>query len=110
LIVPFYRLAVSHSHFDGSEIQTDKFPRFSFCLIVSSTFAPEKQLTEMIFSKSTVFFRFWPKTKIAAKLLMVALMSKGFTVADPNDGGMLDVCGFAERTPDVISAFISGKF
>jgi len=37
-------------------------------------------------------------------------MSKGFTVADPNDAGMLDICGFAEGTPDVISAFISGKF
>jgi 60 kDa SS-A/Ro ribonucleoprotein len=42
---------------------------------------------------------------IAAKLVVVAMASNGFTIADPGDAGMLDVVGFDSATPQVISDF-----
>jgi 60 kDa SS-A/Ro ribonucleoprotein len=41
---------------------------------------------------------------IAAKLVVVAMASNGFSIADPNDAGMLDVVGFDTATPEVIAA------
>jgi 60 kDa SS-A/Ro ribonucleoprotein len=43
---------------------------------------------------------------IAAKLVVVAMNSNGFSIADPDDAGMLDVVGFDTATPQVISDFI----
>jgi 60 kDa SS-A/Ro ribonucleoprotein len=43
---------------------------------------------------------------IAAKLIVVAMTSNGFSIADPDDAGMLDVVGFDSATPNVISDFI----
>jgi 60 kDa SS-A/Ro ribonucleoprotein len=34
------------------------------------------------------------------------MVSNGFSIADPDDGGMLDVVGFDTRTPPVISDFV----
>ena len=45
------------------------------------------------------------RTGIAAKLIVVAMTSNGFTIADPDDAGMLDVVGFDTATPQVISDF-----
>ena len=45
------------------------------------------------------------KMGIDAKLAVVAMTSTGFTIADPNDAGMLDVVGFDTATPDVLAAF-----
>ena len=42
---------------------------------------------------------------IPAKLVVVGMVSNGFTIADPNDAGMLDVVGFDTATPPVISDF-----
>lgn len=42
---------------------------------------------------------------IAAKLIVVGMVSNGFTIADPNDAGMLDVVGFDTATPAVMSDF-----
>jgi len=42
---------------------------------------------------------------IPAKLVVVGMLSNGFTIADPNDAGMLDVVGFDTATPPVISDF-----
>ena len=36
------------------------------------------------------------------------LVSNGFSIADPDDPGMLDVVGFDTATPDVIFGFASG--
>jgi 60 kDa SS-A/Ro ribonucleoprotein len=46
------------------------------------------------------------KTGIAAKLVVVGLVSNGFSIADPSDGGMLDVVGFDTAAPGVIADFI----
>jgi 60 kDa SS-A/Ro ribonucleoprotein len=46
------------------------------------------------------------RTGIAAKLVVVGMVSNGFSIADPNDAGMLDVVGFDTATPAVIADFI----
>jgi len=42
---------------------------------------------------------------IAARLIVVGMASNGFSIADPNDAGMLDVVGFDTATPHVVSEF-----
>lgn len=46
------------------------------------------------------------QTGIAAKLIVVGMVSNGFTIADPQDAGMLDVVGFDTATPAVIANFL----
>jgi 60 kDa SS-A/Ro ribonucleoprotein len=41
-----------------------------------------------------------------AKAVVVGMTSNGFTLADPNDRGMLDIVGFDTSAPAVISDFI----
>lgn len=45
------------------------------------------------------------KMGIPAKLVVVGMVSNGFSIADPNDAGMLDVVGFDTATPNLISDF-----
>jgi 60 kDa SS-A/Ro ribonucleoprotein len=45
------------------------------------------------------------RTGIAAKLAVVGMASNGFTIANPGDGGMLDVVGFDAAAPQVIADF-----
>jgi len=42
---------------------------------------------------------------IPAKLVVVGMTSNGFSIADPNDAGMIDVVGFDTSTPPVIADF-----
>ncbi len=42
---------------------------------------------------------------IGAKLIVVAMTSTGYSIADPQDPGMLDVVGFDTNTPRAISEF-----
>ena len=44
-------------------------------------------------------------TGIAAKLVVVGMVANGFTIADPDDAGMLDVVGFDTATPPIINDF-----
>lgn len=46
---------------------------------------------------------------IDARLIVVGMVSNGFTIADPNDGGMLDVVGFDTAAPQVMSDFARGS-
>ena len=45
---------------------------------------------------------------IDARLVVVAMVSNGFSIADPADPGMLDVVGFDTATPQLISDFARG--
>src|SRR5919202_1299213 len=45
---------------------------------------------------------------IDARLVVVGMVSNGFSIADPNDPGMLDVVGFDTATPQLISDFAKG--
>ena len=41
-----------------------------------------------------------------AKLIVMGMTSNGFTIADPNDNGMLDVVGFDSSVPQIIREFV----
>lgn len=45
------------------------------------------------------------KTGIATKMTVVAMTSNGFTIADPDDAGMMDVVGFDANAPGVMADF-----
>ena len=45
---------------------------------------------------------------IDARLVVVGMVSNGFSIADPADKGMLDVVGFDTATPQLISDFARG--
>lgn len=45
------------------------------------------------------------KTGINAKLVVCGMVANNFTIADPNDFGMLDVVGFDTSVPDVMRQF-----
>jgi 60 kDa SS-A/Ro ribonucleoprotein len=49
------------------------------------------------------------KTGIPAQLVVVAMVANRFSIADPNDAGMLDVIGFDSATPQLISDFARGQ-
>lgn len=42
---------------------------------------------------------------IPAKLIVVGMVSNGFTIADPSDAGMLDIIGFDTAAPQLLSDF-----
>lgn len=48
------------------------------------------------------------KTGIPAKLVVVGMTSSGFSIADPEDGGCMDVVGFDTAVPNLMSDFIRG--
>lgn len=44
---------------------------------------------------------------INAKAIVCGMVSNGFTIADPADGGMLDVVGFDTATPQIMADFVT---
>lgn len=46
---------------------------------------------------------------IPAKLIVVGMTSNGFSIADPDDAGMLDCVGFDVNTPTVITEFLADR-
>jgi 60 kDa SS-A/Ro ribonucleoprotein len=47
-------------------------------------------------------------TGIDARLIVCAMSSNGFTLADPNDAGMMDMAGFDSAAPEIIRSFALG--
>jgi 60 kDa SS-A/Ro ribonucleoprotein len=45
------------------------------------------------------------KVNPRAKLVVVAMTSAGFSIADPDDAGTLDVVGFDSAVPEVMAQF-----
>jgi 60 kDa SS-A/Ro ribonucleoprotein len=45
---------------------------------------------------------------IDARIVVVGMVSNGFSIADPQDPGMLDVVGFDTATPQLVSDFARG--
>jgi 60 kDa SS-A/Ro ribonucleoprotein len=77
----------------------NKVPVDIFCVYTDSeTWAGE-------IHPSQALQRYRQKMGIGAKLVVIAMTSNGFTIADPNDAGMLDVVGFDPTTPAVIADF-----
>lgn len=54
----------------------------------------------------TALKQYRDRTGIPAKLIVVGMTATGFTIADPNDAGALDVVGFDPSVPQLISDFI----
>jgi 60 kDa SS-A/Ro ribonucleoprotein len=50
------------------------------------------------------------RSGIDSRLVVVGMVSNGFTIADPNDPGMLDVVGFDAATPELIAGFSKRSF
>jgi 60 kDa SS-A/Ro ribonucleoprotein len=50
------------------------------------------------------------KMGIGAKLVVIGMVSNGFSMADPQDGGMLDVVGFDTSTPSIVADFATGTW
>lgn len=48
-------------------------------------------------------------TGIPARVAVLGVASNGFTVADPDDTGMLDIVGFSTDTPKLLADFSAGK-
>ena len=53
--------------------------------------------------------RYRDKMGIAARLIVVGMVANKFSIAKPNDAGMLDVVGFDTATPQLISDFANGN-
>jgi 60 kDa SS-A/Ro ribonucleoprotein len=49
------------------------------------------------------------KMGIAAKLIVCGMLANSFSIADPNDGGMLDVVGFDTAAPQVMRDFSAAE-
>jgi 60 kDa SS-A/Ro ribonucleoprotein len=49
------------------------------------------------------------RTGIPARLTVVGMVANKFSVADPSDGGMLDVVGFDSAAPALIADFGAGR-
>ncbi|MEO8693597.1 MAG: TROVE domain-containing protein [Acidimicrobiales bacterium] len=53
--------------------------------------------------------RYRERTSIPAKLIVVGMVSNGFSIADPGDRGMLDVVGFDTAAPQLMADFAAGR-
>jgi 60 kDa SS-A/Ro ribonucleoprotein len=53
--------------------------------------------------------RYRQETGIPARLIVVGTVSDRFTIADPDDGGMLEVVGMDTATPDLMASFARGE-
>jgi 60 kDa SS-A/Ro ribonucleoprotein len=50
--------------------------------------------------------RYRERMGIPARLIVVGMVSNGFTIADPDDRGMMDVVGFDTAVPQLMSDFV----
>lgn len=46
---------------------------------------------------------------IDAKMIVCGMCANSFTIADPNDAGMMDMAGFDSAAPQVIRSFVLGE-
>jgi 60 kDa SS-A/Ro ribonucleoprotein len=53
--------------------------------------------------------RYRKRMGISAKLIVVGMVSNGFSIADPNDRGMLDVVGFDTSVPQLVGEFVKDQ-
>lgn len=58
---------------------------------------------------SKALLRYREQTGIDARLIVIAFTATAFTIADPADRGMLDMCGFDAAGPEIIRSFVAGE-
>ena len=44
-----------------------------------------------------------------ARLVVMGMTATQFTIADPTDAGMLDICGFDSAVPELVKEFVMGN-
>jgi 60 kDa SS-A/Ro ribonucleoprotein len=96
----------SHLSFGGTDCALpmldalrEKIPVDVFCVLTDSeTWAGKIHPT-----RALEMYR--EKMGVAAKLIVVGMVSNGFTIADPDDAGMLDVVGFDAAVPQIMADF-----
>jgi 60 kDa SS-A/Ro ribonucleoprotein len=89
--LPFLYAAAAKKDFDAFVIYTD-----------SETWAGE-------IHPKQAFDAYRADGNAGAKSVVVGMVSNGFTIADPNDAGMMDVVGFDTAAPALIANFIAGR-
>jgi 60 kDa SS-A/Ro ribonucleoprotein len=81
-----------------------KIPVDVFCVYTDSeTWAGDVHPTEAL-------KRYRQKMGIPAKLVVIGMVANEFSIADPNDGGMLDLVGFDTSCPALIGDFAREGF
>jgi len=81
-----------------------KIPVDVFCIYTDSeTWAGDVHPTEAL-------KRYRQKMGIPAKLVVIGMVANEFSIADPNDGGMLDLVGFDTSCPALIGVFARQGF
>jgi 60 kDa SS-A/Ro ribonucleoprotein len=68
----------------------------------SETWAGEVSVTEAL-------RRYRAEMGIDARVIVVGMVANAFTLADPDDPGMLDVVGFDTSAPALMAAFARGE-
>lgn len=58
---------------------------------------------------SQALINYRKKMDISAKLIVIAMTSTGFSIADPDDAGMMDIAGFDSSMPQLITNFVSDE-
>jgi 60 kDa SS-A/Ro ribonucleoprotein len=114
------RLTISpRQRLDDVLAQTDKIPMGGTDCSLPMRWALEQKLSFDVFvvytDNETWFGQIHPaqalrqyreKTGIAARLIVVAMLANPFSIADPEDAGMLDVVGFDTATPAIMADFV----
>lgn len=80
-----------------NNVQADCFMVLTDCETYAGRVAPHVALQ-----------RYRAATGINAKLVVMGMTSNQFTIADPDDSGMLDVVGFDAAIPQVLREFLLG--
>ena len=80
-----------------NKIEADVFVVFTDCETWAGEVTPAQALR-----------RYRDATGIQAQLAVVAMTSGGFTLADPEDAGMLDIVGFDAAAPQILRDFALG--
>lgn len=81
-----------------SKVEVDAFVVYTDCETWSGKVHPCQALNQ-----------YRQKMGIGAKLIVVGMTATEFTIADPDDAGMMDVVGFDTVAPAIISDFVGPK-
>ena len=80
-----------------NKVEADVFVVYTDCETHSGSISPSAALKQ-----------YRAATGIDARLIVVAMTSGGFTLADPADAGMMDVVGFDAGAPEMMRQFVNG--
>lgn len=81
----------------ANKVEADVFVVYTDCETWSGAISPAQALQQ-----------YRKASGIPARLIVVAMTSGGFTLADPDDAGMLDVVGFDANAPQILRDFVIG--